>query len=260
VAGMWFPAALSARLWGQRISRPFRGKPAPAIFHFSPLVRHFPPGALFEGVVPETEWHTPEACVQAANEVGAPAVWLGGVEPLLHPAIGKVTTALAQTGRYVFLDTAGADLRMRIHEFQPAERFFFAFQLSGDEIAQGVRAGCSDLQNVTEVLRIVKLSGFFACVHLVVGAQTSVAAMEPFFRMLEASRVDGIAASSGGASAGLASDAILGKRLAEITEIIPSRQWRKLSRILEASYLQTATVRERPNIEARGTDACEESA
>jgi hypothetical protein len=186
-------------------------------------------------------------------------VWIGGVEPLLHPAIGKVTTALMQSGRYVFVDTSGGDLRKRVHEFQPAERLFFAFQLRGDEAAHGSKGGSRALQNVSEALRIVKLSGFLACVHLIVRAKTSVAEMEPLFRSLETSRVDGIAVSSGGASASDASDTAFGKKIAKIAGLIPSRPWRKLSRMLEASYLQTASARELAGVRTRGADACEES-
>jgi hypothetical protein len=257
---MWFPVGLNARLWSQSIIKPFSRKPTSAIFHFSPLVKYFPPGARFESGVPETEWHTPEACVQAAKQTGSPAVWLGGVEPLLHPAVGKVTTALEQSGRYVFLDTRGADLRKRVHEFQPASRFFFAFQLSGDEIAENGGAVNRAFQSVAELLRIVKLSGFHACAHLVVSEQTSPVVAGPLFRSLETSLFDGIVVSSGGAPAGPARDMILGKKVAEITEMIPSKRWRKLSRILEASYLQAVTAKEQPSVQARGTDACEESA
>jgi len=260
VAEMWFPAGLSTRLWGHKFSQVLRGKRSPAIFQLSPLVRHFAPGVRFESAIPEAAWHTPEACVQAANQVGAPVVWIGRVEPLLHPGIGKVTTALAQSGRHVFLDTSGQDLRKRVHEFQPGERFFFAFQLGDSEVAYRGKGNSRAFQSVIEALRIVKLSGFFACVHLIVGTQTPVAEMEPLFRSLETSRVDGIAVSSDGASASDASDTAFGKKIAEITGMIPSRPWRKLSRMLEASYPQTAGVQEQAGVRTRGTDACEESA
>jgi hypothetical protein len=113
---------------------------------------------------------------------------------------------------------------------------------------------------VTEALRIVKLSGFYACAHVLVGEQTSVDEIGRLFPALEARRFDGIVVSSGGSCAGAASDTILGNKLTETTEMIPSRRWRKLSRTLEASYLQTSAVKEQPNAQPRGADACEESA
>jgi hypothetical protein len=257
---MRFPAGLTARLWGQRISQSFHSKPDPAILYLSPFVKRFPSSSRYEGAVPGNEWHTPEACVQAADQAGARVVWLGGTEPLLHPAIGKVTTALVQSGRYVFLDTGAADLRKRVHEFQPAERFFFAFQLCGDDVACPGGAENGGFQNVTEALRVVKLSGFFACVHVCAGARTSAPEMGRLFASLEASRVDGIVVSSGGACATLARDAMLSQKAAEITGMIPARRWRKFSRMLEVSYLRTTSLEEQPNVRARSADACEESA
>jgi hypothetical protein len=257
---MWFPVGLSARLCGQIIAQPFRSNPAPAIFHFSPGLGHLLPESLQESAASETEWHTPEACVQAAKQAGSPAVWLGGMEPLLHPAIGRVTAALEKSGRYVFLDTSGSDLPKKVHEFRPAERFFFAFRASCDDVAQDGGAHDGAFHNVNQALRIVKLSGFFACVHVIVSAQTSSPAVLSLLRLLEASRADGITVSSGGAYAGPSRDAVLGQKLSEITEMVPSWRWRDFSRTLEASYLQTSAAKEESNMQARGADACEESA
>jgi len=257
---MWFPAGLSARLWGQRIRRPFSNKTTSAILHFSPLVKPYPPEAFRGNANPEMEWHTAEACVQAANQAAAPAVWLGGVEPLLHPTIGKVTTALEQSRRYVFLDTGGCDLRKRVHEFQPSSRFFFAFQLCTEEIVRGGETGRIAMQRVSEALRIVKLSGFYACAHVIVGEQASVSETGRLLAALKARRFDGIVVSSGQDSTLPLRDSIHGKKIAEIRERIPSWRWRRFSQLLEASCLWTTDAKEPSDIQASGADACEESA
>src|SRR2546430_15359761 len=54
----------------------------------------------------------------------APVVWIGGSEPLLHPEMGQLTRCIAAIGRDVFLETDGALLRRRIHEFRPVSRCF----------------------------------------------------------------------------------------------------------------------------------------
>ena len=257
---MRFPLALSARLSAQKISRTFGGKRAPLIFHFSPLVSHLPPDTRLDSVFPETAWHTPEAGVQAANLAQAPAVWLGGVEPLLHPGIGKVTTALEQSGRYVFLETGGADLRKRIHEFRPDPRFFFAFQISGDEVTGNPTAAERALRTVSETVRMVRLSGFFACAHLVVGAQTSVSEASRLFQALAQSNIDGLLVSSGGGCSGAASTAILNEKLREVRNAIPSRRWRKFSSLLDDSYPRAAPVKEPSHLQAREAGTCGESA
>src|SRR2546430_8126705 len=71
----------------------------------------------------------------------APVVWIGGSEPLLHPEMGQLTRCIAAIGRDVFLETDGALLRRRIHEFRPVSRLFLTIQWNGLERWHDVRAG-----------------------------------------------------------------------------------------------------------------------
>src|SRR5690348_8283698 len=102
---MHFPAGLSARLIRRRISASFRTAPIPAIFHL-PLSQPSCAAAASDRV-PDCEWRASAACVEAAAESRAPIVWLGGCEPLSHPNIADVASALVAKGYYVFLHTSG---------------------------------------------------------------------------------------------------------------------------------------------------------
>src|SRR5579885_3457474 len=46
---------------------------------------------------------------------GKPLIWIGGREPLDHPGAGHLARALAQSARFVFVETSGCALRSRIH-------------------------------------------------------------------------------------------------------------------------------------------------
>src|SRR5262245_22399201 len=62
-------------------------------------------------------------------------VWIGGAEPLEHSGMARFANELASTGREVFLQTDGAKLRRRVHEFQPMSRFRFVLQFDGSSAA-----------------------------------------------------------------------------------------------------------------------------
>src|SRR5713101_3140205 len=59
----------------------------------------------------------------------SPVVWIRGSEPLYHPGIAHLVRAITQNGHFVFLETDGALLRRRIHEFQPVSRLFLTVRL-----------------------------------------------------------------------------------------------------------------------------------
>jgi prophage DNA circulation protein len=257
---MRFPAGLSARLARHRVLRTFSRGFAPAIFHLSPLVKHFPLGVRLENLSPETEWHSPAACGQAAAQIGAPIVWVGGTEPLLHPAIGEVAATLVEKGHYVFLLTSGSGLRKRIHEFKPVSRLYLCFEVAEDGpsalAAEDDERVC--FETVAEAIRVARLSGFHTSVHCSVSETTESLALAARIASLQTRRVEGIIVSSKGTFPTASRSA---KLLAAATQLIPARGWRSFSRLLEASYQQHASVsRDLAGRQSREASACEESA
>lgn len=261
---MKFPAGLGARQLLRKISQTLRGGQVPAIFHLLPLVNHFPPGAQLENANPDTEWHSPTACVQAANAVGAPLVWLGGTEPLFHPAIGDVASALAESGRYVFLHTSGAGLRKRIHELKPIPRLYLTLEISMDEPVHAASStksnGRLSYETVAEALSLARLSGFFLCAHFTVNSATSASAVAARLQFLGPLHLDGVAVSSCSIYSVSSTDAAATKTLAEVTRLIPSPGWRTFSRQLEVSFHDARASRESFKREANNAGACEEIA
>lgn len=249
----------------RRFLHTFARDSSSVILHLSPLAQDFPAGFRPEPVVPESEWRSARACVQAAEQAGAAAVWLGGTEPLLHPAIGEVASALADRGFYVFLHTSGAGLRTRIHEFKPVDRLYLTFEVPSQEPTRSEpanRAGQAlPLQAVTEAIRVARLSGFHLAGHLTVSEAISPAQAADQLEALGPQHLDGIVVSSGGTFGSLHPS--LANTLDEITKLISSSGWRSLSRLLETSFQQTvrrAAAPQSSDTRTSSADACEESA
>lgn len=257
---MRFPLRLAATLYSQKFSRGSRSTP---ILFFSPLINHFGPIPQQEEVTPDFAWQTPEACVAAANRSRACVVWLGHAEPLLHPSIGKVVSALLQAGRYVFLHTSGFGLRKRIHEFQPHPCFFLALEAPNPDIP-GISSQAAS-QLFVEAIFGAGLSGFNRCAHVSVNAQTNAAQTAQLFDSLKAKGLEGFVVSSGCPPKTISDDSAF-RRLTEIRNAIPSRGWRNFSLILENSFLTLEQPRLAiPDLAERerfssSNSVCEESA
>lgn len=72
-----------------------------------------------------------EEALSAVEECGAPMVSIAGGEPLLHPEIDKMTAALVDRGRYVYLCTNALLLERKLDRFQPHDRFSWVVHIDG---------------------------------------------------------------------------------------------------------------------------------
>jgi hopanoid biosynthesis associated radical SAM protein HpnH len=74
---------------------------------------------------------TVEQAVAAIEESGAPMVSIAGGEPLLHPDIDKMTKALLDRGRFVYLCTNALLLERKLDRFEPHHRFSWVVHIDG---------------------------------------------------------------------------------------------------------------------------------
>jgi hopanoid biosynthesis associated radical SAM protein HpnH len=72
-----------------------------------------------------------EQAVAAIEESRAPMVSIAGGEPLLHPEIDKMTQALLDRGRFVYLCTNGLLLERKLDRFEPHPRFSWVVHIDG---------------------------------------------------------------------------------------------------------------------------------
>jgi len=102
-----------------------------------------------------------EQAVAAIEESRAPMVSIAGGEPLLHPEIDKMTQALLDRGRFVYLCTNGLLLERKLDRFKPHPRFSWVVHIDGlkeRHDASVSRAGTFD--KAVDAIKAAQARGF----------------------------------------------------------------------------------------------------
>ena len=225
---MRFPAQLTLALMRERIARAWSGSRIAERFQFvdageilHPDSAHPVSREKFESILAE----------------GKPFVWIGGGEPLDHAGIAHLVRAVAERGRFVFLETSGVALRRRIHEFPPVSQVIFAVRLEGAGLER-----CSDTRNASactlalEGIRAAQLSGFWTAIHSRLSETAEPSEFEQFASQLRALDIDGWLVT-----AAHSKEAAL-RKAAETRGRIPHAQWRRLSEIVEQVLLTQKAI------------------
>ncbi|HDZ90762.1 MAG: adenosyl-hopene transferase HpnH [Deltaproteobacteria bacterium] len=84
---------------------------------------------------------TPEECITAVEECGAPVVSIAGGEPLLHPEIAVITRELVARKKFVYLCTNSLLVEKRIREFEPSPYLTFNVHLDAMNQRHDERVG-----------------------------------------------------------------------------------------------------------------------
>jgi MoaA/NifB/PqqE/SkfB family radical SAM enzyme len=257
---MKFPLRLSLDLLHGRVSGAFaNGRDGAMIRHLSPSVFTSDQKEIEAEANPEAAVMEIPATVVA--QTTAPVLWVGGDEPLQHPVIGRISAALAQAGRNVFLHTNGARLRQRIHEFRPDPRLFLTVELAGrEELHDKVVGQPGAFHRVIEGVRAAKLSGFHVCTHVSVTLQTEVCETGELFEFLDRFGVDGYIVSSRGRSLETTSGSSFQEKLEEIRALVRCSRWEGFSLLLESSYVVPREKQAVVPVTGSDSAACEESA
>jgi MoaA/NifB/PqqE/SkfB family radical SAM enzyme len=234
---MRFPLRLSVALLKARVSSLFAGSPA------SRNITHLSPG---------------ENAVANGAEVAAPVVWLGGVDSLAHPEIGRVTRELVESDRHVFLYSDGYNLRQRIHAFRPDSRLFLTLEFAGCEETHNRAMGRPDaFRRSLEAIRAAKLSGFLVAAHFTVTPETDPCEIGELIEFLDKNDVDGFIVTSRGQALSPSNSPFL-ETVADVRAMIRCGRWENFSRALDASYAATAGARAPQTTSAPGEGAYEE--
>lgn len=214
------PARLRRRLAKARIAQIFNSAPA------DPLLQCVDPAEVLH-----LRSHPPVSRekMHALMKSAAPAIWIGGSEPLLHSGIGHLVRAIAHSGHCVFLETDGTALRRRIHEFQPIREVFLTVRLNS------VRARESAL--AVEGLRAARLSGFLTAIQSPVRDESDLAELATIRAFIAEKDVDGwlITAAS--------SDEAVVRKVTDARGLIRSAFWRQLSEHVEQALHSQAPPR-----------------
>jgi hypothetical protein len=227
-----FPLRLAADLAKARIARIGRGDSAAlAVLLVRPIEQAH--SSSFESKF-SAEAKAGTELLSFVRESAAPIVWIGGPDPLLHPEMAQLTRCINGHGQHVFLETDGALLRRRIHEFRPVSRLFLTVPLNGLEKSHDLRAARpGSFRNAVEALQAARLCGFFTCIHARVHEDThldEIAALLVFGNTLD---VDGFVISPTAPSSANPCSASLQQKTAEARKLIGNSWWQFFSRLAE---------------------------
>jgi molybdenum cofactor biosynthesis enzyme MoaA len=228
-----FPLRLTADLAKARIARIGRGdSAAPSVLLVSPVEQAH--SSSFNSSKFSAEAKAGTELLSFVRDSAAPVVWIGGPEPLLHPEMAQLTRCINGHGQHVFLETDGALLRRRIHEFRPVSRLFLAISMNGLEKSHDLRAARPGaFRNAVEALQAARLCGFFTCIHARIHEDThldEIAALLAFANTLD---VDGFVISPAAPSSVNPPSAMLQQKTAEARRLIGNRWWQFFSRLAE---------------------------
>jgi hypothetical protein len=135
---------------------------------------------------------SPDADLESVAAGRAPILWIAGSEPLDYPDVARLTNALAVSLRTVFLETSGASLKRRLHEFRPSSHFYFAVRFENVERSPDQSdAPETAFRTGIEAIRMARLAGFFACAHFTVRPGATIQSIEGLHAEISKLGVDG---------------------------------------------------------------------
>ncbi len=165
---------------------------------FSPILK-FSPGGPFKATPdssPESDGGGANDFLQSFSSIPryrSPIVWIDGPEPLDDSGVARFANSLVASGRHVFLETSGASLKTRLHEWRPSSRLYLTIRLNtrrlaADPLSDHQAALCVGL----EAMRMSRLAGFYTCARLIVARETHGSELESLHAQIHKLDVDGV--------------------------------------------------------------------
>jgi hypothetical protein len=222
---MRFPALLSAKLAKARLAALFRPARRASSIEFIDAAEVLHAGSPHP---------VSQERIRAILDSPTPVLWIGGSEPLEHPGVAHFIQAIAQSGRFIFLETRGTPLRRRIHEFQPTPRFFLTIRLEAAPSVSSEPRNRTAFELAFEGIRTARLSGFFTAAHVLLREDSNLSRLREFSNHLSGMDLDGwLMTSATPAHAAI-------QKASEARTLIPNAQWRRLSAQLERELLSVS--------------------
>lgn len=138
-----------------------------------------------------------EECIQAVDECPAPVVTVTGGEPLMHPEIDKIISAIVRKKRHIYLCTNGILLAEAIKKLRPSKYFNLNVHIDGLASTHDAIAGNGVFERAIRGIKEAKRAGFKVCTNTTIFKNTSENEIEELFSFLEGLGVDGMLVSPG---------------------------------------------------------------
>jgi hypothetical protein len=233
---MTFSLRLTADLTLALAARAFGNKQGdPPILQLSPETNFQTASGRFSTSTPKAVEGSSESRT-LVSRYRSPILWISGSEPLDSPEIARFTNALAASGRTVFLETSGALLKRRLHEFQPSNRFYFTVRFDGLAPSHDQRNALEGAFRVgLEAIRMARLAGFLTCALLMTHPLTAPGELEQLHAEIRQLDVDGFLITRAALSPELE------KTVKQLRRRLLSRRWALLSDLVESASLPAAS-------------------
>ena len=189
---MTFSLRLTADLTLALVARAFGDKQGhPPILQLSPETSFQTSSARYSMSTQQSEDSSSQSGT-LVSRYRSPILWISGSEPLDYPEVARFTNALASSGRSVFLETSGALLKRRLHEFQPSGRFYVTVRFDGLAPSHHRRNASEGAFSVgLEAIRMARLAGFLTCALLVMHPHSAPDELEQLHAGIRKLDIDG---------------------------------------------------------------------
>ncbi|MCI0359467.1 MAG: adenosyl-hopene transferase HpnH [Planctomycetaceae bacterium] len=141
---------------------------------------------------------SPEQCLAAADECGAPVISIPGGEPLLHPQIDQIVSGLVQRRKFVYLCTNALKLEESLPRFTPSKYLAFSVHMDGPRHEHDLavcRQGTYDI--AARAIKAALARGFRVTTNTTLFAGADPDRIRSFFDEMMALGVEGMMISPG---------------------------------------------------------------
>lgn len=140
---------------------------------------------------------SPENCLKAADECGAPVVSIAGGEPLMHPQILEIVEGLIAQGRYVYLCTNALLLDNFLGKLPVSPLLTLSIHLDGmEEDHDRIVAQEGTFKTAVAAIRKAKSMGYRVNSASTFFDEMTVAKAEEFLDFVKSLGVDGVTVAS----------------------------------------------------------------
>ncbi|HLB25923.1 MAG TPA: adenosyl-hopene transferase HpnH [Nitrospirota bacterium] len=144
------------------------------------------------------EMMTPEECLSAVKECGAPVVSICGGEPLIYPHIGRIVREILALRKHIHLCTNAVRLAEMLPQFKPSPYFSFDVSIDGLEQTQEKTRGRKGIYKLQmDAIREAKARNFRVITNTTLYKETDVREVEELFDRLTMLGVDGMLVTPG---------------------------------------------------------------
>ncbi len=142
---------------------------------------------------------SPEECLRAVDECGAPVVSIPGGEPLIHKEIGEIVAGIIARKKYVYLCSNAILLEQKLDLFQPSPYLIFSIHLDGLKQRHDASVNREGVfEKATSAIKKAKARGFRVNINTTLFAGEDPEQVARFFDYVTTELgIDGITVSPG---------------------------------------------------------------